>query len=113
MAAIHFDDGQHVEEGDLLVELLAREEQALLAEAIAVRDDRLVNYMASKTLFDQNLVSERDFEAARALKVAAEARVQSLEAAIAGQACALARAPTRDVVRRARRAGPQGAQGAT
>jgi membrane fusion protein (multidrug efflux system) len=83
VAKIHFEDGQHVEAGDLLVELFAQEEHAQLQEAIAMRDDRLINYNGSKTLFEQSLISERDFEATKALSSAAQARVRSLEAAIA------------------------------
>ena len=42
VVAIHFEDGQEVETGELLVEMHVEEEQALLAEASAIRDERRV-----------------------------------------------------------------------
>ncbi|MHC4813200.1 MAG: efflux RND transporter periplasmic adaptor subunit [Planctomycetota bacterium] len=82
VAAIHFEDGQHVKKGDLLVELNSEEEKALLAEATAVRDDRRINHKRVKELFDQNMASAREFDESKTLVAGAEARVVSLEAAI-------------------------------
>jgi membrane fusion protein (multidrug efflux system) len=83
VAVIHFEDGQNVKKGDLLVEMHAKEETAQLTEAVAVRDDRRLNFKRAKDLFDRDLTSEREHDAAKALLDAAEARVLSLEAAIA------------------------------
>ncbi len=63
VSAIHFDDGQLVEKGDLLVELHSKEERAALAEALAVRDDRQTNHGRAKELFDEKLTSQREYEA--------------------------------------------------
>lgn len=81
--AIHFEDGQEVEAGQLLLELNAAEEQALLQEAAALRDDRLVRHKQVIELFDQELISQRELDNAQALLAAAEARVVGLQAAIA------------------------------
>jgi len=83
VAAIHFEDGQHVQKGDLLVELLVREETAQLAGALAMQEEQLAAYTGVKTLFEQNSISKREFAAAKSVKTAADARVLGLEAAIA------------------------------
>jgi membrane fusion protein (multidrug efflux system) len=80
---IHFQDGEEVAAGQLLVELHAEEEQALLAEASALRDDQAVRHQQIAELFEQDLSSRRDLDNATALKAAAEARVIALQAAIA------------------------------
>lgn len=83
VAAIHFDDGQKVKKGALLVEMHAKEENEQLKEAAAVRDDQRLNFKSVKDLFEQNLTSEREFQAAEAKLAASEARVMGLQAAIA------------------------------
>lgn len=83
IAVLHFEDGQVVRKGDLLVEMHASEEKAQLKEATAVRDDRRLSFRSAKELFDKNLTSGRDHDSAKALLEAAEARVSGLEAAIA------------------------------
>jgi membrane fusion protein (multidrug efflux system) len=90
VAAIHFKDGQRVKKGDLLVELNVVEEKALLAEAIALRDDHKANHARMKELFDQKMASAQEFDEAKAKLAASEARVVSLNAAIADR---LVRAP--------------------
>lgn len=82
VAAIHFKDGQQVKKGDLLVELNVEEEKALLAEAIALRDDHKSNYQRLQELFDQNMSSAREFDEGKAKLAASEARVVGLQAAI-------------------------------
>jgi membrane fusion protein, multidrug efflux system len=83
VVAIHFEDGQMVEKGDLLVEMHAQEEKAQLNEAIAMRDDRRLSFKQAEDLFAQNLTSAREHNAAKALLEASEARVRGLQAAIA------------------------------
>lgn len=82
VAATHFEDGQPVKKGDLLVELNVEEEKALLTEAIAVRDDNKSNYQRLKELFEKNMSSAREFDEAKAKLAASEARVVGLKAAI-------------------------------
>ena len=82
VAKIHFHDGQEVAAGDLLVEMHAEEEQGLLAEASAMRDERQVRYDQLQELFEREMTSQRDLDNAKALLAAAQARVVSLQAAI-------------------------------
>lgn len=82
VATIHFEDGQSVKSGDLLVELNVEEEKALLAEATALRDDHKTNHQRLQKLFEQNMASAREFEESKAKLAASEARVVSLRAAI-------------------------------
>jgi membrane fusion protein (multidrug efflux system) len=81
--AIHFDDGQEVDTGDLLLELNAEEERAALAEARAILEDRQLNHQRAMELAQGGIASERELETASSLLRAAEARVASLEAAVA------------------------------
>jgi membrane fusion protein (multidrug efflux system) len=82
ISALHFDDGQQVAKGDLLAEMNVKEEKAQLAEATAVRDDRKANCARVADLFAGQLTSEREYQAAKALLAASEARVLGLQAAI-------------------------------
>lgn len=83
VAKVHFEDGQEVEAGQLLVELDATEETALLAEAKALRDDRQNRYDQIEELFKKEMSSAGELDNQRALLRAAEARVASMEARIA------------------------------
>ncbi|MBK8974679.1 MAG: efflux RND transporter periplasmic adaptor subunit [Planctomycetes bacterium] len=83
VAALHFDDGQHVEKGDLLVELFAAEEQALLTEARAVLAERQAQFERVADLFERDISAQSEVDTAQAQLLAATARVASLQAAIA------------------------------
>jgi membrane fusion protein (multidrug efflux system) len=82
VAAIHFQDGQRVQRGDVLVELTNAEERAVLAELRARLDeakrqyDRIVSLnatgSASTALLDER---QRDLETARAALVGIESRL--------------------------------------
>lgn len=87
---IHFRDGQEVEAGELLVEMHAEEERALLAEAKAIRDQRKVRFEQLEELFRRDMTSQRDIDDARAELAGAQARVIGLEATIADR---MVRAP--------------------
>lgn len=83
VAAIHFDDGDRVEAGQLLVELRDAEERALLEEARVLAAEAERQYERLKTLQRQgqaalSLVDERQRE-----WDAAQARLLSLEARLA------------------------------
>lgn len=83
VAAIHFDDGDRVEAGQLLVELRDSEERALLEEARVLAAEAERQYERLKTLQRQgqaalSLVDERQRE-----WDAAQARLRSLEARLA------------------------------
>jgi len=82
ISAVHFDDGQRVAEGDLLVEMTSGEEHALLEEARARADEAQRQYDRVRSLVKQRSASEsllderkRDLDAARAVLVALESRL--------------------------------------
>ncbi|WP_455211195.1 efflux RND transporter periplasmic adaptor subunit [Kaarinaea lacus] len=82
VSAIHFDDGQRVEAGQVLVELTSAEERALLKEARvreaeATRQYERINSLVAQRSASQSLLDERtrDLDAARAIRVAIESRL--------------------------------------
>ena len=83
VVAIGFTDGMDVEAGQVIVELHVAEERAELAEAMALRDERLATFERADELFQREVESEGRVTAARAQLDAAEARVARLQSAIA------------------------------
>lgn len=79
---IHFESGDPVEQGKLLLVQDHSVESANLAAAKATRDLAEVNFTRSKDLFDRNTIAQADFDASRAQKERAEAEVMAIEAAI-------------------------------
>jgi membrane fusion protein (multidrug efflux system) len=82
VSAIHFDDGQRVEAGQVLVEMTSAEEHALLEEASVRAAEAERQYERIKSLVAQRSASEsllderkRDLDTARALLVAIESRL--------------------------------------
>ncbi|KPJ90670.1 MAG: RND transporter [Gammaproteobacteria bacterium SG8_11] len=82
VSAIHFDDGQRVEAGQVLVELTSAEERALLKEARVREAEATRQYERIKSLVAQRSASQslldertRDLDAARAIRVAIESRL--------------------------------------
>jgi membrane fusion protein (multidrug efflux system) len=82
VSAIYFDDGQRVEQGQVLVEMTSAEEHALLEEARARVAEAERQYDRVKSLVVQRSASEsllderkRDLDTARALLVAIESRL--------------------------------------
>ncbi len=83
ITAIHFEDGERVKQGDVLVELMSAEEGALLVEAETnVREskrqlDRIQQLVkagtASESLLDER---QRDYDTARARLVATQSRLK-------------------------------------
>jgi membrane fusion protein (multidrug efflux system) len=83
ISAIHFDDGQRVSAGDVLVEMTSAEEDALLEEvrarvAEAERQYRRVQSLAERGSASASLLDERrrDLDTARASLVAVESRLK-------------------------------------
>lgn len=82
VSAIHFDDGQRVEVGQVLVEMTSAEEHALLEEGRVRVAESDRQYERIKSLVAQRSASEsllderkRDLDTARALLVAIESRL--------------------------------------
>lgn len=90
VSKVHFEDGDLVEEGDILLELTDSEERALLAEAQTSFDEATRQYNRIRNLIDQNLASEQQLDEAKARVETAESR---LDATIARLDDRLIRAP--------------------
>lgn len=83
VTAIHFDDGDRVEAGKILVEMTSAEERALLEEARATVEEAVRQYdrvksleaqgTAARSLLDERL---RQWETARARLAAIESRLE-------------------------------------
>ena len=75
--AVNFDEGQEFNKGDVLVEFDCREDQARLAAAEAVREEKAVAYRSAKYLLARNAGNKQDVEIAKAQqkKAAADADV--------------------------------------
>jgi membrane fusion protein, multidrug efflux system len=80
---IHFESGQWVHEGDVLVELDTRQERAQLANLEAQRDLAKVNYDRAQELVKAGVISRSDYDSATAQQKATEAQVADVRAAIA------------------------------
>ena len=74
---VRFDDGDFVQEGDVLVELTNEEQTALLQEEEAGRQDAQNQYDRLKDLLEQRSIPVSDVDEARARLAAAEARYQA------------------------------------
>jgi len=80
---IHFESGQWVHEGDILVELDTRQERAQLASLEAQRDLAKINFGRAQQLDKAGVISHSDYDTASAQQKATEAQVGDIRAAIA------------------------------
>ena len=80
---IHFESGQWVHEGDILVELDIRQERAQLANLEAQRDLAGINYGRAQELVKAGVISHSEYDNANAQQKATEAQVGDIKAAIA------------------------------
>lgn len=80
---IHFESGQSVQEGDILVELDTRQERAQLANIEAQRDLAKIQYGRSEQLMKAGVISKSEYDNAAAQQKATEAQVGDIKAAIA------------------------------
>src|SRR6266496_3334779 len=78
---IHFESGQWVHEGDVLVELDIRQERAQLASLEAQRDLAKTNYDRANQLVGAGVISRSDYDTATAQQKATEAQVGDVRAA--------------------------------
>ena len=79
---IGFRDGAHVRKGDLIARLDNTAERAELRAAQALLAERQRTLERSRTLLDENIVSQAEYEVAVAEMESAKAQVGSLQAAI-------------------------------
>jgi len=82
VAKVAFNSGAHVPEGQVLVQLDTRQEQAQLASAQAQLDLAKVNLDRAQKLFDQKAIAQSDFDLANAQYKSAEAAVGQAQASI-------------------------------
>ncbi len=82
VSEIHFDSGQEVKKGALLLVQDHSVESANLEAARARKELAGLNFKRASDLLDRKTISEADFDAARAEKQRAEAEVRSIEALI-------------------------------
>ncbi len=87
---VNFDDGDYVEEGDILVELTNAEETAQLAEAQATVEEATRQFERVRNLIEQNLASETQLDERRVQMQTAEARLNAIVARLENR---LIRAP--------------------
>lgn len=80
---ITFDSGRAVAEGDVLVQLDTRQEQAQLAAAEAGLELAWLNHERMRGLVEQDAVSRAEYDAASAAHTQAQARVREIGATIA------------------------------
>jgi membrane fusion protein (multidrug efflux system) len=80
---IHFESGQAVREGDILLELDIRQEKAQLANIEAQRDWAKVQYGRAEQLSKAGVISKSDYDNAVSQQKATEAQVNEVKAAIA------------------------------
>ena len=80
---IHFESGQWVHEGDILIELDTRQERAQLASLEAQRDLARINYGRANELAKAGVISRSEFDNATTQQKATEAQVGDIRAAIA------------------------------
>lgn len=77
---VRFDDGDFVQQGDVLVELTNEEQTALLQEEEAVRQDAQNRYDRLKNLLEQRSIPVSDVDEAQSRLSEARARYQALVA---------------------------------
>jgi len=80
---IHFESGQWVHEGDVLVELDTRQEHAQLANVEAQRDLAKINYSRLEQLVKEGVTAKSEYDTATANQKATEAQVGEIRATIA------------------------------
>ena len=79
---IAFDSGRTVQQGDILVHLDARQEQAQLAAAEAQLQLARLNFERMQGLVEEDAVSRAEFDSASAAHKQAEARLREIRATI-------------------------------
>lgn len=83
VAKIHFDSGEWVHEGDILVELDTRQEQAQLAEMEAQRDLARINYGRTQQLVNAGVLAKSEYDNVNAQQKVTEGQVGDIRATIA------------------------------
>jgi membrane fusion protein (multidrug efflux system) len=80
---IHFESGQAVHEGDILVDLDTRQETAQLANLEAQRDLAHIQFGRAEQLSKAGVISKSEYDNSAAQQKATDAQVNDIKAAIA------------------------------
>jgi membrane fusion protein (multidrug efflux system) len=83
VSRIAFESGVSVREGDLLVQLDTRQEQAQLAAAEATRDLARINFERLRGLVDEGAITRAEYDKAAAEEKETSAKVEEIHATIA------------------------------
>jgi len=95
VTAIHFDDGDRVQQGKVLVEMTSAEEHALLEEARSTADEARRQYERLRTLVAERNATEANLDQRHREWETARARLAAIESRLADR---LVRAPFSGVV---------------
>ena len=79
ITAIHFADGQFVDEGDILAEMTSTEEHAQLEEELSRREEALKRYERVSNLIARGAVSQAQLDERERELETAEARLRAIE----------------------------------
>jgi membrane fusion protein (multidrug efflux system) len=82
VAKIHFESGQWVHEGDVLVELDTRQERAQLAEAEAQHELAKINYNRTQQLVTAGVLARNEYDNVTSQQKVTEGQVGDIKAAI-------------------------------
>ncbi|MBU2705135.1 efflux RND transporter periplasmic adaptor subunit [Zooshikella marina] len=83
ITVIHFNDGQRVKAGDILVEMTSAEEHALLEEARFTLDEAERQFKRVQALVKSNLVSKSLLDQRRVVYETAQAKLQATQSRLA------------------------------
>ncbi len=82
ISKVHFEDGDFVEQGDILVELTNESETARLDEALAGAQEARRQYTRMEELVSKNLVARTELDVAEANMEMADARLEGVMVAM-------------------------------
>ena len=80
---IFFDSGKQVREGEVLVQLDIKQEQAQLESAVAAQELAKVKYARTRDLLKSGVISQQEFDQATAEQRQGDAKVAEIKATIA------------------------------
>lgn len=83
VTALHFQDGERVEQGQLLATLAQQEEQALLASAQADLAEQERELRRLEGLIERKVAAQTEYDQRKTAKLRAEARIEEVRAMIA------------------------------
>ena len=82
VVAVHFEDGQRVQAGALLITLRQKEEQAQRAAALEQLDEHKRELKRLKTLLKEDVIPQRDYDERLTLRNITRQRIREIEARI-------------------------------